>query len=71
MTQGEGKSAEVQPTITVPIKFYRGVKAIATFLELHPDTVRKLIREERIPAKKDETGRWVLTNLDYYQSLQG
>ena len=60
-----------QPTITVPIEFYRGIKAIAKFLEVHPDTVRKLLREGSIPAKKDDTGRWVLTNLDYYQSLQG
>jgi hypothetical protein len=71
MALEEGKGANVQPTITIPIEFYRGVKAIANFLELHPDTVRKLIRETRLPAKKDETGRWVLTNLDYYQSLQG
>ncbi len=60
-----------QPTITVPIEFYRGVKAIAKFLDMHPDSVKKLLREGGIPAKKDETGRWVLTNLDYYQSLQG
>jgi predicted site-specific integrase-resolvase len=40
-------------------------------LEMHPETVKKLLREGKIPAKKDETGRWVLTNLDYYQSLQG
>ena len=65
------KGADVQPTITVPIEFYRGIKAIAQFLEMHPDTVRKLLREGRVPAKKDETGRWVLTNLDYYQSLVG
>ena len=69
MPQGEGSA--VQPIITVPIEFYRGVKAIAKFLEMHPETVKKLLREGKIPAKKDETGRWVLTNLDYYQSLQG
>jgi hypothetical protein len=63
-------SPRVQPTITVPMEFYRGVKAIARFLEMHPDSVRKLLREGSIPAKRDETGRWVLTNLDYYQSLQ-
>ena len=61
----------LQPTITVPIEFYRGVKAIAKFLEMHERTVKRLLEERRIPAKKDETGRWVLTNLDYYQSLQG
>ena len=69
MPQGEGGA--VQPIITVPIEFYRGVKAIAKFLEMHPETVKKLLRDGKIPAKKDETGRWVLTNLDYYQSLQG
>lgn len=69
MPQGEGGT--VQPIITVPIEFYRGIKAIAKFLEMHPDSVRKLLRDGSIPAKKDETGRWVLTNLDYYQSLQG
>ena len=68
MPRGEGSA--VQPNITVPIEFYRGVKAIANFLEMHPQTVKKLLREGKIPAKKDETGRWVLTNLDYYQSLQ-
>jgi hypothetical protein len=62
--------AGLQPTITVPMEFYRGVKAISRFLQMHPDSVRKLLREGSIPAKKDETGRWVLTNLDYYQSLQ-
>ncbi len=25
-----------QPNITVPIEFYRGIKAIAKFLEMHP-----------------------------------
>ena len=69
MPQGEGSA--IQPNITVPIEFYRGVKAIASFLEIHPQTVKKLLRECKIPANKDETGRWVLTNLDYYQSLQG
>ncbi|MFZ5451510.1 MAG: hypothetical protein ACOZF2_06525 [Thermodesulfobacteriota bacterium] len=64
-------STSLQPTITVPIQFYRGIKAIAKFLEMHPDRVRKLLRDGRFPAKKDNTGRWVLTNLDYYQSLQG
>jgi len=57
--------------VAVPIKFYRGVKAIANFLEMHPDSVRKLLREGKVPAKKDESGRWVLVNVDYYQSLQG
>ncbi len=41
MALEEGKGANVQRTITIPIEFYRGVKAIANFLELHPDTVRE------------------------------
>ncbi len=64
-------SAGPPPTITVPIEFYRGVKAIAKFLDMNERTVKRLLLERRIPAKKDDTGRWVLTNLDYYQSLQG
>lgn len=64
-------SVSQQPTITVPIEFYRGVKAIAKFLDMNERTVKRLLMERRIPAKKDDTGRWVLTNLDYYQSLQG
>ena len=64
-------SPSPQPTITVPIEFYRGVKAIAKFLDMNERTVKRLLLERRIPAKKDDTGRWVLTNLDYYQSLQG
>ncbi len=67
----EGNGAGAQPTVAVRIKFYRGVKTIANFLKLPPDTARKLIREGMIPAKRDKTGRWVLTNLDYYQSLLG
>jgi excisionase family DNA binding protein len=69
MATGDGAGG--QTTVGVQIKFYRGVKAIANFLEMHPDTVRKLIRQGKIPAKKDTSGRWVLVNLDYYQSLQG
>jgi hypothetical protein len=64
-------SPNPSPAITVPIEFYRGVKAIAKFLDMNERTVKRLLMERRIPAKKDDTGRWVLTNLDYYQSLQG
>jgi predicted site-specific integrase-resolvase len=66
---GEGDGTGAYKTV-VPIKFYRGVKAIANFLEIRPETARKLIREGKIPAKRDKTGHWVLTSLDYYQSLQ-
>ncbi len=47
-------------TVAVPIKFYRGVKAIANFLEMHPETARRLIRAGKIPAQRDKSGRWVL-----------
>jgi len=57
--------------MAVKIEFHYGIKGIAAFLELHPETVKKLLRENRLPAKKDETGRWVLSNVDYYKSLQG
>jgi predicted site-specific integrase-resolvase len=57
-------------TAAVTIKFYRGVKAIANFLKMDPETAKKLIREGKIPAKRDKTGRWVLTSLDYHHSLQ-
>ena len=32
---------------------------------------RRLLRAGRLPVKKDEAGRLMLTNLDYYQSLVG
>jgi predicted site-specific integrase-resolvase len=67
---GEGDGAGAHKTIAVQIKFYRGVKAIANFLDIHLDKARKLIREGKIPAKRDKTGRWVLTSLDYYQAHQ-
>jgi len=56
-----GKIAGGQPIISVLMKFYRGVKAIASFMDVHPDTGRKLLQEGKIPAKKDETGRLFLT----------
>jgi hypothetical protein len=34
-------------------------------------TVRRLLREGRLPAKTDEAGGVILTDLDYYQSLVG
>jgi intein-encoded DNA endonuclease-like protein len=67
---GEGDGAGEDKTVAVPIKFYRGVKAIAKILEMHPETVGKLIREGKIPARRDKTGRWVLTSLNYYQAHQ-
>ncbi len=63
--------ASNQQVVTVPIKFYCGVKAIANFLELTERHTRRLLNSGKLPAKKDLAGRWVLTNIDYYQSLQG
>jgi predicted site-specific integrase-resolvase len=53
----------------VELKFFIGTKAIAAFLEASLDTTRKWLRKGVLPAKKDPMGRWVMTNLDYYQSL--
>ena len=67
----QGESSAVQPIITVPIEFVPGVKAIAKFLEMHPETVKKLLRKAKFGPRRMKPGRWALTNLDYYQSLQG
>jgi len=60
-----------QPVVTVAIQFYCGTKAIAEFLNMTERTARRLLNSGKLPAKKDPMGRWVLTNLDFYQSLQG
>jgi excisionase family DNA binding protein len=65
------KNSSGELSITVPIEFYRGVQEIADFLGIHERTARRLIQAGKIPAKKDGAGVWVLTNLDYYLSLQG
>jgi predicted site-specific integrase-resolvase len=54
----------------IKLRFYRGVKEIAEFLGIHPKTAQRGCKEGKIPAKKDPFGRWVLSNLDYYQSLR-
>lgn len=59
----------IQINGAIRLEFYRGIKAIAAFLEVHPDTAYRLIHQGKIPARKDESGRWVLCNLDYYASL--
>jgi hypothetical protein len=66
-----GGAPDHQPIVTIPIEFYRGVKAIAAFLDMTERHARRLLNSGKLPAKRDEAGRWVLTNLDYYQSLQG
>lgn len=40
-------------------------------LGMHERTVRKLIKAGKLPVKRDEAGVWVLSNIDYYRSLQG
>lgn len=62
---------EAPTTIIVQIEFWRGVPTIAQVLGMHERTVRKLIAAGKLPAKQDESGRWVLTNIDYYRSLIG
>uniref|UniRef100_A0A7C3Z2I0 DUF3853 family protein n=1 Tax=Desulfobacca acetoxidans TaxID=60893 RepID=A0A7C3Z2I0_9BACT len=57
-------------TVELKLEFYCGIKEIARFLGMHQDTVSRKIRQGKIPAKKDDLGRWVLSNLDYYQSLK-
>lgn len=52
------------------LEFFRGIKGIAAFLNLHPQTTLRLLNAGKIPAKKDQAGRWVLCNLDYYRSLR-
>ena len=58
------------PNIYVRVEFYRGVKAIAQFLGVHERTAQAFLYDGKIPGKKDGTGTWVLTNLDYFTSLQ-
>jgi hypothetical protein len=52
------------------VRFFIGVKEISQFLGLHPKTTQKKLNAGKIPAKKDGLGRWVLTDLDYYNSLK-
>ncbi len=59
------------PQILVKMEVFRGAKAIAKFLGIDPDTVRKQIKAGKLPAKKDMSGAWVLVSIDYYQSLIG
>jgi predicted site-specific integrase-resolvase len=52
------------------MEFYRGIKAIAQFLGVHERTAQAFLYDGKIPGKKDGTGTWVLTNLDYFTSLR-
>jgi len=56
--------------ISITVEFYHGIKEIAQFLGLHQNSVARLLREGKVPAKRDSRGRWVLCNLDYYASLR-
>jgi hypothetical protein len=66
-----GNEPPRQQVIDVRLEFYRGVKEIAAFLKISERYCRTLLNSGKLPAKKDAAGTWVLTNLDYYQSLQG
>jgi hypothetical protein len=52
------------------LEVYVGVKEIARFLKLHWRTCARHLRDGKIPAKRDDMGRWVLFSLDYYRSLK-
>lgn len=54
----------------IRLEFYRGIKAIAGFLGVHPRTAREYICKRRIPVKKDNCGKWVLCSFDYFESLK-
>ena len=56
--------------IYLHMEFYRGIKAIAQFLGVHERTAQAFLYDGKIPGKKDGTGTWVLTNLDYFTSLR-
>jgi hypothetical protein len=64
------REAEAIAGYPLKVEFYRGIKGIAAFLDLHPQTTLRLLKDGKIPAKKDQSGRWVLCNLDYYLSLR-
>ena len=54
----------------IELRFFHGAREIAPFLSLNISTVRRWLRLGKLPAWKDPAGRWVLTNLDYYRTLQ-
>ena len=64
------EEAKAQPAIIVPLEFYRGVDEIARFLGIHERTVRKRIAAGKLPGGRDEAGTYVMTNLDYYLSIE-
>jgi excisionase family DNA binding protein len=48
-----------KPIIYVGVEFYRGTGEIARFLGIHERTVRRLLHNGKLPAKKDGIGTWV------------
>jgi len=70
MAGPEDAKGETGP-LYLNLKFFLGIQAIADFLRLHERTVRRLLREPKLPAKKDQAGRWVMVDVDYYLSLRG
>lgn len=51
------------------IRFYRGIKEIANFLDVSERTVYNLIKTGKLPVKREPSGKWVLSHLDYMQCL--
>jgi predicted site-specific integrase-resolvase len=63
--------AAPQPAINLRLEYYCGVSEIAAFLKITERTAKRWLQTGKVPGKKDGSGRWVLTNIDYYLSLQG
>jgi TfoX/Sxy family transcriptional regulator of competence genes len=59
-----GVDANGQPIIYVSMKFYRGISDIAAFLKINERTAKRLLKEGKIPGKKDGAGKWVFCSLD-------
>lgn len=54
----------------IRLEFYRGLKGIAVFLKCDSRTVQNMIREGKLPIKREPGGAYVLCNLDYYLCLE-
>ena len=50
---GTVKEAEALAGHPLKVEFFRGIKGIASFLDLHPQTTLRLLKAGRVPAKKD------------------
>lgn len=71
MMSGGADAGAQPPVYLVKLEVYRGIHAIAAFLGVHDRTAQRYLRDGKLPAKKDGTGAWVLTNITYLQDLEG